>query len=217
MNNNLNVGDTYAPDYVVDSFTATNNDINLEVDNANIKCLTSKNNSFSLDENGNLVVNTITCNGNNSFNILDAYPIGSIYLSTIDTDPANIFGGTWQLWGAGRCIVGIDTSQTEFNTVEKVGGEKTHTLVVDELPSHNHTIGAGNHKHTYTGYINVTATNSTTYQCIAHKRYAADGENTPPSMNSSGAHTHSVSKTGSGVAHNNLQPYITCYMWKRIS
>lgn len=222
MNNNeeelnLTEGDTYAPDYVVDAFTKTGNDINIEVDNANIKCLTSKNNSFSLDENGNLVVNTITSNQNNTFNVLDAYPVGSIYLSTINTNPSDLFGGTWQAWGSGRCVVGVDTAQTEFNTVEKTGGEKTHTLKVAEIPAHNHTVSGGNHTHTYTGYINVTATTSATYQCIAHKRYAADGTNTPASMNSSGSHSHTVSNTGSGTAHNNLQPYITCYMWKRIS
>ena len=69
----LTSSEVYAPDYVVNSFTKTNSDVNLEVDNANIECLTSKNNKFSLDENGNLVVNSITCN-NALLNILDVYP-----------------------------------------------------------------------------------------------------------------------------------------------
>ena len=216
MENNINYGDTYAPDYVVDAFTQTSTDVNIEVDNATIKCLTSKNNSFSLDANGNLVVNTITCNSS-GFNILDVYPVGSIYLSVVNTNPSTFFGGTWQSWGEGKCLIGVDIDQNEFNTVEKTGGEKEHALTISEMPAHNHTTTDGNHKHTFTGYINVQATTSTTYQCIAHKRYPADGTNTPPSMNSSGSHSHTVSNTGSGTAHNNLQPYITCYMWKRVS
>lgn len=207
--------------YFKDAFTDTLNGLDLEINNLNVNAISSNNNNFCLDSEGNLVVKTLTTTNQENLPSLaeiisTIYPIGSIYMSVSDINPSNLFGGVWQAWGNGKCIVGVDSQQNEFNTVEKTGGEKTHTLLIDELPSHNHVIGAGNHKHTYTGFINVTATNSTTYQCIAHKRYAADGENTPPSMNSSGSHTHSISKTGSGVAHNNLQPYITCYMWKRI-
>lgn len=49
--------------------------------------------------------------------------------------------GTWVAWGAGRVPVGVDTAQTEFNTVEKTGGEKTHTLATNEMPRHNHMLG----------------------------------------------------------------------------
>lgn len=89
MNNNLIEGDTYAPDYVVDSFTQDNLDINLEVDNAKIKCLTSKNNKFSLDSDGNLVVNSITSNSA-LINVLDVYPIGSIYMNFTNVNPSNL-------------------------------------------------------------------------------------------------------------------------------
>lgn len=71
--------------------------------------------------------------------ILDIiYPVGSIYMSVNSTNPQNLFGGTWVAWGTGRVPVGIDTSQTEFNAVEKTGGEKTHKLKVSEMPSHDH-------------------------------------------------------------------------------
>lgn len=57
--------------------------------------------------------------------ILDIiYQVGSIYMSVNSTNPTNLFGGTWVAWGAGRVPVGIDTSQTEFASVEKTGGEK---------------------------------------------------------------------------------------------
>jgi len=119
-----------APSYVADAFTKTEDKVNLEVDNASINCLTSKNNKFSLDEEGNLTVNSFTCN-NANFSVLNAYPIGSIYLSVNNTNPSSLFGGVWEAWGAGRCLVGVDTTQVEFNAVEKTGGEKEHTLTVE--------------------------------------------------------------------------------------
>ncbi len=210
-----------APTYIANAFTKTEDKVNLEVDNASINCLTSKKNKFSLDEDGNLVVNSLTCNNTNSgssMNLLDVYPIGSIYLSVNDINPNTLFGGTWEAWGAGRCPIGMDTTQTEFDTVEKMGGEKDHTLTIEEMPAHTHTIGSsGAHTHTYTGFLQVSAVSSATYQAVAHKRYTADGAKVPPSMNSSGGHTHTPTNTGGGQAHNNLQPYITCYMWKRVA
>ena len=67
------------------------------------------------------------------------YPIGSIYMTTSTVSPAVLFGGTWERI-KGRCIVGVDENDTDFNTVSKTGGEKTHTLTVDEMPAHNHNI-----------------------------------------------------------------------------
>lgn len=208
--------------YFKDAFTEVEDGIDLSVRHINAKCISSVNNNFYLDADGNLTVKTITASNQEITPTLSdifsaIYPVGSIYMSVNNTDPEKLFGGKWQSWGAGRCPVGVDTSQSEFSTIEKTGGENTHKLTASEMPAHNHTVSSGNHTHTYTGYINVTATTATTYQCIAHKRYTADGTNTPASMNSSGAHSHTVSNTGSGNAHNNLQPYITCYMWKRIS
>ena len=68
------------------------------------------------------------------------YPVGSIYLSINNANPGTIFGGTWASWGTGRVPVGVDTAQTEFNTVQKTGGAKTHTLSTSEMPSHTHTV-----------------------------------------------------------------------------
>lgn len=121
--------------------------------------------------------------------ILDMlHPVGSIYMSVNSTNPKNLFGGTWVSWGTGRVPVGVDTSQTEFATVEKTGGEKTHTLTKNEMPSHNHSITVG-----YTG------------SGSPHLNYS----------NNSGDGELTTNNTGGAQAHNNLQPYITCYMWKR--
>ncbi len=61
------------------------------------------------------------------------WPIGSIFLNTVNENPSKYFGGTWVSFGTGRCLVGVDTSQTEFNKVEKIGGSKF-------LQKHNHPI-----------------------------------------------------------------------------
>lgn len=75
------------------------------------------------------------------------YPVGSIYMAINAANPGLVFGGTWVAWGTGRVPVGVDTSDTDFNTVEKTGGEKKHLLTAAEsgLPGHNHTQNAHNH------------------------------------------------------------------------
>lgn len=117
------------------------------------------------------------------------YPVGSIYMSVNNVSPQSFIGGTWVAWGAGRVPVGVDPNDTSFDTAEEKGGEKTHTLTVSEIPSHNH--GA---------YYTGSSTSDKYYNW-----YGAAGN----------AMTYDAINTGGGGAHNNLQPYITCYMWKR--
>lgn len=120
------------------------------------------------------------------------YPIGSIYMSIDSTNPSSLFGGAWEPWGTGRVPVGIDLNDTDFNTVEKTGGEKTHTLSVNEMPSHTHMLHL----------VSTQLGNGGGMWGTTYSQY--DGN----------VDTYS---TGGGQAHNNLQPYITCYMWKRIT
>ena len=133
------------------------------------------------------------------------FPIGTIYKSAVNRNPAEFIGGTWTVWGSGRVPVGVDTTQTEFETVEKTGGTKTHTLTSTQMPSHTHT--QTSHSHSISAYrsggsssfyINVETANTGT-------SYPTTSSSVAPTINSTG---------GSG-SHNNLQPYITCYMWKR--
>lgn len=131
--------------------------------------------------------------------IYNLYPVGSIYISVINTNPSTYFGGTWEVFGTGRCLVGVDTSQTEFNAVLKTGGEKTHKLTVSELASHVHS-----------GLVcdlNVMLYNGGT----------GIGYSLP--FNGNGGYTTPIrtNNEGGNQAHNNLQPYITVYMWRRIS
>ena len=125
---------------------------------------------------------------------LDIYPVGSIYMSVNNINPSLLFGGTWETWGNGRVPVGVDTSQDEFNTVEKTGGEKTHKLTVNEMPSHSHSYSL----YTYIGSGTMWGTLN-------------DGTSGDKNNNTN----TTTGSAGGGQAHNNLQPYITCYMWKR--
>lgn len=120
------------------------------------------------------------------------YPVGSIKMTVKNTNPSTYLGGTWSLWGAGKVPVCVNTSETEFNTVEKTGGEKTHQLTINEMPNHGHDtinhVGAGSGPlgAGYNWGFNI-------------------GDYGPVG----------TTWVGGGQAHNNLQPYITCYMWKR--
>lgn len=151
------------------------------------------------------------------------YPVGSIYMSTANVNPSTfITGTTWVAWGSGKVPVGVDTSDTSFNTVEKTGGEKTHVLLPTEMPKHEHTgtqlkgVGVFSEK-------NPTAITPTTRW--ERKKYVADfTASTIETVTAYEQGFNEVTDTvqvdhgialGDNAAHNNLQPYITCYMWKR--
>ena len=69
------------------------------------------------------------------------YYVGKIIMDTANVNPATYLGfGTWQYWGQGRVPVGVDTTDSDFNTVEKTGGEKEHTMTLAELVDHTHVL-----------------------------------------------------------------------------
>lgn len=118
------------------------------------------------------------------------YPVGSIYMSMNSTDPQTLFGGTWMqledrfLLGAGGTYNGGDT-----------GGEESHTLTLQEMPSHNHAVyspNAGADNHSAPGFYPDGTVDST---------YYAEGSYT--------------STRGLSQAHNNMPPYLVVFMWKR--
>ena len=90
--------------YFKDAFTKTGDDLNIEINNCCVESISSKNNKFSLDEQGNLVVNTISCNNVisngsevNELTSDDIYPVGSVYVSSTSSNPSGLFGGEWEL------------------------------------------------------------------------------------------------------------------------
>lgn len=126
------------------------------------------------------------------------YPVGSIYMSVSNVNPSNLFGGTWVEFASGRTLVGVDTSQTEFNTVEKTGGSKTHKLTIDEMPIHTPKWNGYSAGSLYTG----------SGTSVTHALFGNDTWN--------GSKANGIQPVGGDQPHNNLQPYITCYIWKRI-
>ena len=152
------------------------------------------------------------------------FPVGSIRMTVSAADESTFLGGTWVRWGTGRVPVGVNTSDTNFNIAEKTGGASTHTLVTAELPSHNHSFSGSvtvnaNGAHTHqasSGSYKVGSGSASTYYYMTN-----GGSTSGQTTGSGGSHDHtgsvsgSVGYNGSGSAHNNLQPYITCYFWKR--
>lgn len=161
-----------------------------------------------------------------------SHPVGSIFITEISTNPSTLYGGTWVAYGAGRVIVGLDAGQTEFDVVNETGGAKTHTLVESEIPAHLHGAGGllanttgSSHDHTAGTYqvsINRRAAAGTTGAVAMGSGVAQTDlvvQVTGTSGTTGSAHDHDVegstANTGGGGSHNNLQPYIVAYMWKR--
>lgn len=156
------------------------------------------------DANGNDISDTYAKKDDMEAAMQRMYPVGSIYFSAVGTNPSELFGfGTWQAWGAGRVPVGVDASQTEFNAVEKTGGEKAHALTINEMPSHTHEIS----------YRPIGDPSDDPFALFKSDGGITGTYNSPGTELSQDA--LEAKAAGGGQAHNNLQPYITCYMWKR--
>lgn len=138
------------------------------------------------------------------------YPVGSIYSNaSVSTNPATLFGfGTWTAFGAGRVMVGLNGSDSSFDTLEETGGSKDAIVV-----SHNHSASDSGHQHTIThGFINAFGSGSSGSRGI----YSSTGTGTRDLSESASANI-SVSTTGSSGTNANLPPYIVVYMWKRVA
>ena len=125
------------------------------------------------------------------------YPVGSVYVNAeVATNPATLLGvGTWEAYGEGRVPVGKASSGT-FDTLNATGGSETQALTEANLPAHSHSMGTQNQ-------TNISI----------HDRQITFLDPFWSGFGSGSA--RSTGNTGSGTAHNNLQPYIVVYMWKR--
>lgn len=127
---------------------------------------------------------------NMDFNLI--YPVGSIYMSTDSTDPSLLFGGTWEQI-KDTFLLAAGTTYAAGST----GGEATHTLTVDEMPSHGHSLQ----------YYNSSGALSFGYNFGNKGALSGSDE-----QSSSG-----IAKAGGGQAHNNMPPYLAVYVWKRLT
>lgn len=151
----------------------------------------AKGNNINLRDIENLVKRWIR-----SWVLTNAYPIGSIYINVSGTNPGNLLGGTWVQWGSGRVPVGVNTNDGNFNAVEKTGGQSEVALTTEEIPPHAHMFWA-------------LQWNQGIGNTMLLEGHDVSGENKAITDVSCGL------SDGGTKAHNNLQPYITCYMWKR--
>lgn len=128
--------------------------------------------------------------------VLEAYPIGSIYISTNATSPATLFGGNWdEIHGA------FLFANSALHKAGEIGGEEEHVLKEKEIPVHYHDEYVGNDggdgsvPEGYYGFTSIASTSKNTYWAKGSK----------------------TSEAGGGQAHNNMPPYLSVYMWQRVS
>ena len=138
------------------------------------------------------------------------FPIGAIYTAIVSTNPGTLLGfGTWVAFGAGRVMVGFDSSNTLFDTAEETGGSANAITV-----SHTHTatssVADPGHTHNYSiAGLSGTGANLPVRGVTVYETGTTNSATTGISVSTS------VSSTGSSGTNANYQPYITVYMWKR--
>lgn len=177
-------------EYIVNAFTKDGEATNLEVDNLQAGCITSKNNKFELDSNGNLTVKTLLAETIMAPTIINTiYPIGSIYMSTNIANPSTLFGGQWEQI-KDRFLLSAGDTYANGTT----GGSAVNKLMMNNLPGDT---------------IVSTSSGVNKSWCTGHwdnySNYAYPTTNI------------GSSNLGCNKEFSILPPYLTVYMWKRIS
>lgn len=151
------------------------------------------------------------------------YPIGAIYMSTVSTNPATLFKiGNWEALPAGRVLLAQGTSTWGVNySAGGTGGEDKHTLTVSESAPHNHTGNATTSGSTHTHALTMRASHGKSGNGGVPRFGDGDvwSDYKTQNLSAAGEHSHAITinNSGGGQAHNNMQPYLSVYMWKRTS
>lgn len=174
-------------------------DLKNKTDTLDNKTLELKSNYELLDDNLKTNINILETKMNENLDkigdkIVDIdtiFPVGSYFLTSDATNPGNIIGGKWELI-KDRFIIGAGNSYS----VNSQGGEASHTLSVDEMPHHSHSISH------FPGY------------------FAFGGEITEVGPREGRGYRTQLSDlstgwTGLSKPHNNIPPYIAAYIWHR--
>lgn len=155
-----------------------------------------------------------------------AWPVGSVFISVVDTNPATLLGfGTWAAIGAGRVLVGFDSGDADFDTLEETGGAKTHTLTTTEIPAHTHIQDQHGHGITDAGHTHLTqryptATGGSSGFTIDTSMSGTLADNTLPTKSAvTGVSVNNATavnqNAGGGAAHNNMPPFLVVRFWER--
>lgn len=225
----MNMEEQLYDNYILNTFTKDGEEIELEVDQINTKCISSKNDNFSLDENGNLIVNSIAFKNSEVNGIIDLiYPVGSIYMSVNQTNPSILFGGSWEqiqnrfLIGAGDNYsinsLGGQSSVISESSTGITGGPSTNTsgstvLTLNQIPSHQHNIQGFNNSGSSVSWTDRAVTYGSTavgYNVGVRTNYQGGGAGHTHTLSS---HTHSLDPHAHSVA--TMPPYLAVGMWKR--
>lgn len=129
------------------------------------------------------------------------YPVGSIYISTNNISPASMLGGTWE-----KIRDKFLLSESDTISAGSTGGEKTHTLTTNEMPTHNHAFMSAGQGGSYTD----------DYKQVWTATGGSDGNGVPANLTlPTYQGSQGVQNTGGSQPHNNMPPYLAVYMWKR--
>lgn len=160
---------------------------------------------FDWSKNDFNVNGTLKVNNTNIFDLI--YPVGSFYISWKSTNPATLFGGTWEQI-QGKFLLGMSSSYPAGSQ----GGEAEHTLTEAEMPSH---VGHMLSNFADSGYTDRGGdTNS--YYFNSNNVAGLTKYNNRPWKVVDGNETVMVGTSrGGGQAHNNMPPYLSVYIWKR--
>lgn len=125
---------------------------------------------------------------------LDAHPVGSYYWSNDSTNPATLFGGTWEALPAGYTLIAQGSGSDDFGsftyTAGQKYGERKHQLTTDEMPSHSHT-------------LNRNSNSGGESWCLVDHEGVTKWQ------------TGDMGSAGGDTPHNNIQPVVAAFAWKR--
>lgn len=209
-------------------FTEVEEGLNISAHNIEAECITSTNDKFSLDCDGNLTVNSISISdANNNTLSFEAimnriYPVGTVYTTTENINPGTLFTGTWERI-EGVYLIGAGT-YTDSNNVSKVfaagdiGGTWEHSHTV---PKHNHVLSDNGYAKTYFGDTHFYAKDFETGNWTGNARKTVSGTNSSSSRTCTyGTGLGGVTNDKAAVASSStyhLNPSYVVYYWKRIA
>ena len=152
----------------------------------------------------------------------DPFPVGSVFLSVVDTDPATLLGyGSWTQIAGGRVLIGQTGGDTDFDTAEEMGGSKTSTALLAHThiqDPHTHTQNA--HTHSFLPRSSTSGSVSSIVTGTLDTSSTISGSNQPHIQNATATNQDATAvnqSAGSGTSFSLMNPYFVVYIWKRDS